>query len=157
MSITGPDPSRSTGFTMISVLFILVGLASLAAALARLSQAQHLGSAMELDNARALQAARAGLEWATWTLMRSPEPPAAAPACFTATSFGLAATLSGFTVSLSCSRTPASGTLSDGETALVFYQVVATACNRPASGACPNSDTQEPTYVERQLAWTLTR
>lgn len=142
---------------MVSVVFILVVLTALGAAIASVSMRQQLGSAAELDAARAYQSARAGMEWASWQLLRNPAPPAAAPACFPATSFSPAGTLAGFTVTVSCTRTPGSGTLSDGSTALVFYQVLATACNAPSGGACPASGTPEPTYVERQLSWTISR
>lgn len=142
---------------MVSVVFILVVLTALGAAIASVSARQQLGSAAELDAARAYQSARAGLEWASWQLLRNPAPPAAAPACFPATSFSPAGSLASFTVTLSCTRTPGSGTVNDGETELAFYQVVATACNAPTGGACPSAGTPEPTYVERQLSWTLTR
>lgn len=164
MSTTCPDlrlprqPGRRThtGFTLVSVLFILVVLAALGAALASISVRQHMGSAAEIDATRALQSARGGLEWAVFQVLRNPPPPAAAPGCFGNTSFTLAG-LAAFTVTVSCTRTPGSGTLSDGSAALVFYQLVATACNAPASGACPTSGTPTSTYVERQLSWTVTR
>ena len=44
------------GFTLVSVLFIVVVLAGLGAAIAHISQRQHLGSAAEIESARALQA-----------------------------------------------------------------------------------------------------
>ncbi|CAD5370281.1 Agglutinin biogenesis protein MshP [Rubrivivax sp. A210] len=155
-----PGPPRvaaARGFTLISALFLVVVLAALGAALASISLRQHLGSAAEIETARALQAARAGLEWAAFQVLRNPAPPAAAPACFAATSFALAA-FPGFTITVSCTRTPASGTVSDGATALVFFQLAANACNAPSGGACP-STAAEPglNYVERQLGWTVMR
>ncbi|MFZ2652479.1 MAG: agglutinin biogenesis protein MshP [Burkholderiaceae bacterium] len=148
------DPQR--GFTLVSAVFILVVLAALGAALAKLSVRQQLGSAAEVQAARAQQSARAGLEWASFQVLRVAPPPAAPPACFGATSF-TAAGLGGFTVTVNCARTPPSGTLSDGVTTLAFYELVANACNAPSSGACPASGTAPATYVERQLTWTLVR
>ncbi len=148
--------ARSAGFTMMSVIFILVVLAVLGAALANISTRQHLGSAAELDAARAYQSARAGLEWAAFQVSRVPPPPAAAPACFAPTSFN-AAGLGGFTVTVNCTRTPAAGTVSDGAVALAFYRVVANACNAPVGGACPAVGVPAQTYVERQLTWTVVR
>ncbi|MFZ2987618.1 MAG: agglutinin biogenesis protein MshP [Ideonella sp.] len=139
---------------MVSVLFILVVLAALGAAMASFSARQQLGSAMDQEHARALQAARAGLEWAAWQVLRASPPPAAAPACFASTQLTLAGSLSDFKVNVSCTRTPASGSLSDGATSLVFYQVVANACN---AGSCPVSGTPGASYVERQLSSTLQR
>ena len=140
----------------MSVVFILVVLAALGAALASISVRQQLGSAGSLDNAHALQAARAGLEWAAFQVLRNPPPPAAGPACFGSTSF-TAAGLSAFTITVSCTRTPGAGTVSDGATALAFFTLVANACNAPAAGACPAVGTPEVTYVERQLTWTVVR
>lgn len=146
------------GFTIVSMLFILVVLAALGVALAKMATRQHLGSAADLEQARAYQSARAGLEWAAWQLLRNPAPPAAAPACFGSTSFSPGGGLADFTVTLSCSRTPGSGSLTDGDASLVFYQVVANACNLSSGGACPNSaSAPDTTYVERQLSWTLVR
>ena len=147
-------PSR--GFTLVSVVFILVVLAALGAALASISTRQHMGSAAALDSAQALQAARAGLEWAAFQVLRNPAPPAPAPACFGSTSF-TAAGLQAFTITVSCTRTPGSGALIDGATALAFYTLVANACNAPAAGACPATGTPQQTYAERQLTWTVVR
>lgn len=140
---------------MVSALFVLVVLAALGAAMATFAQRQQLGSAAEIDAARALQSARAGLEWAAYQVLRNPAPPGAAPACFAATSFALAG-LAPFTVTVTCTRTPGSGVLNDGAQALVFYQLVATACNGGGS-SCPASGSLQPTYVERQLSWTVMR
>jgi MSHA biogenesis protein MshP len=151
-STTSPE-RRSAGFTLVSVLFIVVVLAALGAAITKVSTRQHLGSAAEVESARALQAARAGLEWAAFQLLRNPAPPAAAPACFSTASFN-AAGLTNYTITVSCNRT--AGT--DGSTTLAFYQLTANVCNAPSSGACPNSSASpSKTYVERQLAWTVMR
>jgi MSHA biogenesis protein MshP len=146
----------TAGFTLVTMLFILVVLAALGAALAGISMRQQMGSAADIDSARALQGARAGLEWATFEVLRYPPPPAAAPACFGTTSFGVAG-LSGITITVSCTRTPASGSVNDGATELAFFQLVATACNIPSGGACPASGTPPPAYVERQLSGTVAR
>jgi len=81
-----PDPhlkvarqalARQEGFTLISMVFILVVLAVLGAAMAKFSMRQQLGSASELAAARAMQSANAGLEWASFQLLRNPPPPSA--------------------------------------------------------------------------------
>jgi len=143
---------------MVSMLFILVVLAALGAALAKISQRQQLGSAAEIDAARAFQSASSGLEWGAFQVLRNPPPPAAAPACFPTTSFNPPGSLAGFTVTVSCTRTPASGTVSDGAATMAFYQFVANACNAPSGGACPNPGAAPATtYVERQLTSTVVR
>ncbi len=141
------------GFTMMSMLFILVVLAALGAALASLSQRQQLGSAGELAAAKAYQAAFAGLEWGSHQVLRA----TGQPACFATRSFTLPDRLSDFTVTVTCTRTPASGTVTDGDESLAFYTLLATACNIPAASACPNGGTAEPTYAERQLSRSLSK
>jgi len=155
MSTTSPEAKRPRraqqqhGFTMVSVIFILVVLAALGAAMARFSQRQHLGSAAELNAARAYQAAFAGLEWASFQVLRNPAPPGAAPACPGNTNISLG----DFVVTVSCSRVNGS----DGASNPVFYQLVANACNAPAGGACPAGGTPQPAYAERQLSRTVVR
>lgn len=144
---------KQRGFTMMSMLFILVALAAMGAALASLSQRQQLGSAGELAASKAYQAALAGLEWGSYQVL----PGVAQPACFATRSFALPDQLADFTVTVSCVRTPAAGTVSDGATALAFYELVATACNIPGGGACPNATSAERTYAERQLTRTLSK
>lgn len=151
-----PSARHPRGFTLVSVVFILVVLAALGAALASISVRQQMGSAASLESARALQAARAGLEWAALQVLRNPAPAAAAPACFATTSFTVAG-LSAFTITVSCTRTPGAGTVNDGATALAFYTLVANACNAPLGGACPAGGAPQLTYAERQLTWTVVR
>lgn len=149
------------GFTMASLVFILVVLGVLGAAMALFTQRQHMGSAAELSAARAYQAAHAGLEWASHELLRNPAPPAAAPACFSATPLSFApatdAALAEFTVTVTCTRTPAGGTVSDGATTLVFYDLTSVACNQPVGGACPAGAAPSATYVERSLSKRVAR
>lgn len=141
---------------MVSVVFILVVLAALGAALADISQRQHLAAASDVQAARAYQAARAGLEW--WAYWQANAGTANGD-CMATNSIVPGGTLSGFTVTLTCTRTPAAypATASDGATTLTFWTVVANACNAPDNGACPASSTTVPTYVERQLTWTIVR
>ena len=51
------------GFTLISTLFLLVVVSSLAAYLVNISTAQHLGSALTLSSLRGRHAALSGIEW----------------------------------------------------------------------------------------------
>jgi len=141
------------GFTLMSMLFILVALAALGTALAALSQRQQLGSAGELAAAKAYQAAFAGLEVGSQQILRA----TGQPACFATRSFTLPDQLSDFTVTLTCLRTPSSGTVTDGDQLLAFYTLQATACNLSNAGTCPNANTAEPTYAERQLSRSLSK
>lgn len=146
------------GFTMMSGLFILVVLAVLGAALAQLSMRQHMGLASEIEQARAYQAALAGLEFGSFQILRNGNNQSA---CLATTSISFAAPTQpgpeGMTVTISCARTPSSGTVSDGATVLAFFKLTATACNQPSAGACPGAGTPSASYVERQLTRTLVR
>ena len=142
---------RARGFTMMSMLFILVALAALGAALASLSPRQHMGSAGELAAAKTYQAAFAGLEWGSHQILRA----GGQPACFATRNMALPDQLSGYTVTVTCTRTPGSGTVADDGQNHAFYTLLATACNIPAGGACPNAGTAEPAYAERQLTRSL--
>lgn len=147
------------GFAMVSALFILVVLAVLGAAVASISVRQQVGSALELNAARAYQAARAGLEWGAFSVL-IPAPPVAPavdvpPACFATNHIALTGELAGFVVSVECSR---SGPLADGDSSRTFYQLQATACNAPTAGSCAVAPASpQSTYVERRLNWTLAR
>lgn len=55
--------SNQAGFTLVQAIFILVVLALLSAAMVRLIGVQSSTSVMALQQARAYQAARSGLEW----------------------------------------------------------------------------------------------
>jgi len=144
-------PSASSGFTMMSMLFILVALAALGTALASLSQRQQMGSAGELAAAKAYQAAFAGLEWGSHQILRA----GGQPACFATRSIALPDQLSGYTVTVTCTRTPGAGTVADDGQNHAFYTLLSTACNITAAGACPNASTTEQTYAERQLTRSL--
>ena len=145
---------------MVSALFILVVLAVLGAAVASISQRQQRGAASEINAARAYQSARAGLEWGAFSVL-IPAPPAAPvadtpPACFTTpTHMALNGELTGFVVSVTCSRT---GPVVDGDISRTFYQLQATACNMPTAGSCVATPaTPSLNYVERRLSWTVAR
>ena len=151
--MTPSEPMFNRGFTMMSMLFILVALAALGTALASLSQRQQMGSAGELAAAKAYQAAFAALESGSHQILRA----AGQPACFATRSFVLPDQLADFTVTLTCTRTPSTGTVTDGDQTLAFYTLQATACNIASAGACPNAATTEPTYAERQLSRSLSK
>lgn len=61
---------QDQGFSIITVVFVLVVLAGLGAVMAQLGTAQHLGMAMAQDGRQAYYVARAGLEWGRDRLVR---------------------------------------------------------------------------------------
>ena len=127
------------GVGLVSAVFLLAVVAGLITFMLRLSALQHSSAALDLQGARAFQSARAGIEWGVYRALRD-------SSCMTPTSFGLAADLAEFTVTVVCTDTPYTEIDS---TVKHVYSIVATACNRPSAGTCPGDP--DSFYVERQL------
>lgn len=150
-------PSRAAagrGFTLVSAIFLLVVLTALGAALLNFATVQSVSSQLDVQGARAYQAARAGIEWELYQQLRLGSCPS--------TSFGMPAgsSLSTFTVTVACThKTYDSSAAVDGiqlatGMRINIYQVTATACNQPSGGSCPGTP-NGPDYVERQLQVTF--
>ncbi|MEO1751080.1 hypothetical protein [Thiofaba sp. EF100] len=65
---------RTGGFSIITVVFVLVVLAGLGLSMSQLATTQHLGQAMAHDGRQAYYAARAGLEWGRSQLTQGSSP-----------------------------------------------------------------------------------
>ena len=145
---------RQSGFLIIAAVFLLVVLAGLVAYLMTVSTTSQAASAADQNSLRAYQAARAGVEWGTYQLLRTNGPfktacdGGGASATY---NLGFASTLSAFTATVTCTRAD----VIEGATTVKAYRLVANACNIPASGACPNAATTAGTYVEREMALSL--
>jgi len=138
---------RSAGVGLVTAIFLLVVLSALAVAMVAISGAQQATSALDVQGARAYQAARAGIEWGLFQKLRN-------GACQPSTSFAMpaASSLNGFMVTVTCTAIAAPAT---GAPALVRHVLNATACNlQPAGGTCPNPS-NNPDYVERQIVATI--
>ena len=157
-----PEPkrrrrARQRGFSLILALFLLVSLAAMGAYLLTVSTVQQEASIADELGAGAYQAARGGIDWGLYELLRdsggayaSACDAAVAPAPPAAQSFALGGALAAFSVKVECS---ASAPTSEGASSgLRAYVLRATACNQ---ASCPG--TQGPAYVERQLQATVTR
>lgn len=129
---------RESGFVLPTAIFLLVVLAALATYMVSLSRTAHISSALDIQGARAYQAARAGIEWAAWqvvdpqNLQPSPTPCPALPGPT------LTGSLAAFSVSVSCVRT----VQTDGADTVAIYQITSTA----SAGAADEVD-----FVERQI------
>lgn len=99
------------------------------------STVQHTTSAQDVQGSRAYQAARAGIEWGLFQVMRSES---ALPACPQTPELKLAGSLAGFAVKVTCSS---QDFMESGETVRT-YEFISTA----TSGAI-----NTPTRIERQL------
>ena len=110
MSRARRRPTRQRGFAMVTVVFLVAILASIVASVATLRERGSHAAVMEIRQARAVQAARAALEWAAWKV----RDPAGAlvgvdnlPPCFASPSpVALHGGLSEFTVTVTCTRSP---------------------------------------------------
>ena len=160
--------NREAGFTLVTAIFLLVVLAMLGAFMLSLTGIQQSSSQLDVQGVRAFQAARAGIEWGVWqvldpshTLNPSSCSPVVLPGCPTSpTNLGplttpLAESLSPFTVTVTCSATINAPT-TEGNRNIGAYQIIATACNQPSGGACPNASPASG-YVERQLQATISK
>ena len=163
-----PSPIRraqARGFAIVSAIFILIVLAALGAFVVNISTNQQIGSVLDVQGVRTYQAAKAGIEWGLYRIQAtsaynfsygtpvvavgSANPNLRACPAATTSFIPSAPTLSGFTVTVTCTATP--GTNS-GPT---VYTLTSTACNQPAAGACPNTAPTSSHYVERRIEVTL--
>jgi len=137
--LEGRARRSARGIGTIAALVVLVILAALAAAIAVVSSAQHAGAALDFQGARALAAARAGIEYGLYrTIKENP------PSCAVSTHLAL----SGFVVTVECTAVASGNGVEQGLGTI--YRIVATACQPPSGGACPG-DTGSMHYIERRL------
>ncbi|SMB24124.1 conserved exported protein of unknown function [Sterolibacterium denitrificans] len=124
---------KARGFAIVTALFILVVLALLGSYVVNIITGMHRGQTLDLLGVQAQQAARAGVEWGLYKQQRD-------HSCTGSTSLSLAGTtLADFAVTVQCADV-------DG-----VAHIVATACNQPHGGACPNETSHGDFYVERRL------
>lgn len=127
------------GFVLPTAIFLLVILAALGAYMVTLSRTSHISSALDVQGARAYQAARVGIEWAAWQVVDPQNlQPAPTPCPVSPTTLTLGGTFAAFTVEVRCTRTLEI----DGTEAVAVYQIASTA----SAGVAGELD-----YVERQL------
>ena len=136
------------GFSLVTAIFLLVVLGGLGAMMMTFFTAQQQSSALDVVGARAYHAARAGIEWGAYQVLRNPGVGFEAACLLGPTTENHVAgtflgTLSTFDVSVACS----SNTYTDG-TPVTVYRLTATAWR----GAAGQAD-----YVERQIEATLAR
>ncbi len=127
------NPAR--GFALIPALFLIVVLGALAAVAVRVSVGQSHAVVMGLEQARALAAARAGIEWGAYRALNG--------ACGGATLALAEQSLSGFEVVVTCSATA----FPEGAATLHSYAIAATATR----GSYGTAD-----YVRRVVRATFT-
>jgi MSHA biogenesis protein MshP len=142
---------RIGGFSLISAIFLLVVVTLLGAYVATLATNQHIAEALDVEGARAYQAARAGVEWGAWQILQAPAggfrtscdgatyaTPISQPLA------GLAGTLSGFAVDVQCGSAAAV----EAGVSVTVYRLTVTASKGTLGSLF---------YVERQLQATIAR
>lgn len=144
---------------MVVAIFILVVLAALGGYIVSTSATQNLALAQDAMNSRAAQAARSGLEWATYQLTRASALRTdceAAAATYTGASpaarffaVGELAGLDEFRVDISCR----SEAFDEAGTTYRVYLLAATACT--AATGCPAASPPTIGYVEHQQTATV--
>jgi MSHA biogenesis protein MshP len=139
-----PSRCRAAGVGLVTAIFLLVVLAGLGVAAVTIFNAQQASASLDLDGAKAYQAARAGIEWGLYKQRRQ-------NVC-TNGSFGFGdSVLANFTVTVSCR---AIGGLKDpdgNDSPLVRFRITAIACNQPVGGECNGQAGNSPDFVQRRL------
>lgn len=131
---------------MAIVVALLAILAVFGAAMVIISTTQQVGAVLDMQGVRAYYAARGGLEWGMYHVLRS-----GFGGCggIDGKSIAYGANLAGFRVTVACT----SSSHEEADTTLTVFSIVATACN---DSVCPTSSSPPPaSYVERQLRVTV--
>jgi MSHA biogenesis protein MshP len=124
------------GFTLITAIFLLVGVAALVVFMTNIRVAQQTTLVYGVQGARAMQAARSGIEWGIYDAIVIGN-------CAASTTFTIARpTLDNFSVEVQCGAT----THTEGVTALTTYQLTAIA----SDGVFGSLD-----YVQRRIQATV--
>lgn len=127
---------RNAGVSIVTAIFLIVVLAGMGAAIVTVTTAQQATSALDVLGTRAYLAARAGVEYGLYQGLIP-----GGTGCLATTSFSPpAATLSGITVTLTCSAVNN------------VRLLTVTACNQPAAGVCPNAAPVGGEYVQRVIS-----
>lgn len=149
-SMTTPRLQRARGAALVTAIFLLVVLAGLGVAVVSLTTTQQASATQDELGARARLAAKAGLEWALYRQLVTNN--LACPATFAlpaATQGGPGNTLSGFTVTITCTVAPPGfGVATGADPTAGHFTITSTACNGPLNGQCPAPSTS-PDYVQR--------
>ena len=132
---------RQRGFALVSAIFILVILAGLGAAMVTFSGAQQAAISIDIQSARAYQAARSGIEWGAYQAAQVPGFTCAG----TPFSLSFSGTdLAAFSTQVSCSAT----THSEAGNTITLFQFTANATHGTVN---------IPDYVAREVSARIAR
>lgn len=127
---------KQCGFALVSAIFILVILAALGGYVVTVSTTQSASQGLDIQGSRAYQAARAGIEWGSYQVLRNGGN---CPASASVTPGGV---MTGFAVTVQCTAQ----NFTEGANTVVVYRIISTA-TYAAIGS--------PDYVERQIESTI--
>jgi MSHA biogenesis protein MshP len=131
----GPRRLGARGFALVPALFLIVVLGALAVIAVRVGTGQQQAVTMSLEEARALAAAQAGIEWGAYQSIN-------AGVCAASTTLNLTeASLAGFTVTVTC-------------TASTFANGAATANSYVLRATAVIGTYGQPGYVRRVVSGT---
>jgi MSHA biogenesis protein MshP len=156
------SPERHGGFSTIAAIFLLVVLTLLGALIASVTGLQQASGQLDILGVRAYHGARTGMEWGARAVLDPANAlnpascsPVVMPSCpVTPTHLsGLGGSLAPFTVTVTCTQT---ADTTEGNRNVRVFGIVATACNQPSGGACPNPAPTDG-YVERQIQASLAK
>jgi MSHA biogenesis protein MshP len=135
--------NKQDGFTLVMAIFILVALALLGSYMMRLSGVQHTTTSDALQNTRAYQAAKAGINWAAATISKDTATNQAGCDTVNKKAVLLLAALPGFTVTVTCNL---SGSYLEGSNKVYVYSISAHSEFGTYSGA---------DYISREIEASL--
>jgi MSHA biogenesis protein MshP len=129
------------GFSIVSAIFLLVVLAFLGAAMVNFSTNQQQSAAMDVMGERAYQAARTGVEWGAYQVLRN-------DSCANTTLTTLGGTLSGFSVTVNCGISGVASEVNAASGTVTVYSLTSTAMQGTVG---------QPDYVERQIQVSIAK
>lgn len=133
MSPSGHPRRLARGIALPAVVFILVVMGLLIAGGLNLMMQSNQSHVQQLLAARAISAARSGIEWGLWQVG---EPAGnTPPACFGSTNLTLPAPLADITLTVTCSRTPGTDTVDEGGLKIATFAITATATHGASTDA----------------------
>lgn len=150
------------GFSTVVAIFLVLALAILGSCIASVVGLQQSSGQLDILGVRAYHSARAGMEWGARAVLDPANSlnagscaPANMPVCPAPSTnlSGLGGSLAPFTVTVACTQT---ADTTEGNRKVRVFTVVASACNQPAGGACPNPAPAEG-YVSRELQATFSK
>ena len=144
---------RSSGFSLISAIFLLVVLSALGAFMVMFTGQQQTTVQSDVEGVRAYYAARAGADWALYRALDPDNTIAPGSSVFatcpTGTINTMGGSLSPFTVVVACS----SSDYDEGGRSIRVYEITTTACN---NASCPAASPVSG-YVERSIKLTAAK